>query len=759
MNVGLSESRQATLRALTNTYFPSIEVKEDPTGYWSRAASDLGVDHVIAGSLGELPPPLRDGLLGLLDVLEAQGFANASQSQREQILSAVAKASPEAAQGITFFEKQTLLNTYGLPARPSPNPNVVTYGAPKEENSPDGPFRGRNPNWEVVGYPGPISTPPNKPKSIQTVTPSGPEMVLDADVCIIGSGAGGGVIAARMAERGRRVVVLEMGGHFNASDFHQLELWAFKNLWYRGGVTPTANGTVNMLAGSTLGGGTEVNWMNCIPTPALIREDWEKTYGLDGLTGPQFQEYVDRVMQRLSANQGTSLFNDANLRMRQGCQRLDYLTKQTYTNWAPEKFNPLQAGYTGIGDQSGGKQTVRRTFLLDAYQQGAKIIVHCKAEQVLVENGRAVGVKALYSDRQGRQSQVLINASQVVVAGGALESPALLQRSGIGGPAVGKYLRLQPGGAVYGIYKDKQRSWWGTPMSANCEQFVDTGDGHGFYMEIPAFAPGFYASVIPWSSGKQHKEVMSKVPNISTFIWFLRDKGHGVVGIDSHGNAVPTYQLDDPVDDKNFRHAIAEACRIHQAAGAEEILFGLSNRIIAWKHGENLDDFIAKVTQEPIIDGAQPVISAHQLCTCRMGRDPNTSVADPNGQLFDTQGVWIGDGSACPTSLGANPMVTIMALAERTADRLTQQTGGNWNRSQTPWPQSFCPVPVLDAVPQLAMGMLNMATQFMAPFDLINQRSRNGNLPTCGCGGTLVADANQLRCSACGYSVTNPSHP
>lgn len=691
----INETQQSTLRALVDTYFPSIDTREDPTGYWARSASDMGVDVIVAKELVQLPPPLQEGLCGLLDALGAHGFEKATQQQRERVLDQIRASSPQAAQGLTFFEKQTLLNTYGQPETAESNPTSVTYGSPG----------GQNPNWEVVGYPGPITTPPKKPKHIKTLTPDSDSMTLNADVCVIGSGAGGGVIAARMAERGKRVIVLEMGGHYNSADFHQLELWAFKNLWYRGGVTPTANGTVNMLAGSTLGGGTEVNWMNCIPTPALIREDWERTYGLDGLTSPQFQTYVDRVMQRISANQESSHFNDANLRMRQGCQKLGYLTKQTYVNWDPKLYNPLHAGYTGIGDQSGGKQTARRTFLVDAYDNGAKIIVHCRAERILVENGRAVGVEATYSDREGRRAKVHIKTPQVVVACGSLESPALLLRSGIGGPAVGKNLRLQPGGAVYGIYKEKQRSWWGSPMTANCEEFTNTGDGFGFYMEIPAFAPGFYASVIPWSGGRAHKEVMSKVPRISTFIWFLRDKGTGQVTVDGNGNAVPTYQLDDPTDDKNFRHATASACRIHEAAGAEEILFCLSNKIFPWKRGEDLEKFIARVTEEPIINGAQPIISAHQLCSCRMGRDPATSVADTDGELHDVKGVWIGDGSACPTSLGANPMVTIMALAERTADKMTERIGGH-----RPVMQSL---PQLDAMPRFMVGMMQQMAGLM----------------------------------------------
>jgi choline dehydrogenase-like flavoprotein len=684
MTIQLDDTQRPVLRALCDTFVPSIKVTDDPTGFWARTASDLGVDTVLAKYLAEsVPPELRGGLLGLLDGLAAQGFVGASQEKRESILSRIASSSPQAAGGISFYQKQTVLLTYGLPENPAPDPNLVTYGSPK----------GQNPNWEVLGYPGPVRVPHDDPDvRMQTVVPEGDELTLDADVCIVGSGAGGAVIAATMSMRGYRVVVLEAGGQYTASDFHQLELWGYKHLWYKGGATPTADGNVLILAGGSLGGGTEINWMNCVRTPSLVREDWAQQYGLEGVNTAEFDRYIESVERRLQTNQQTAYWNSQNLRMREGCQKLGYLSKQTFVNWDPKIFQPLMAGYTGFGDQTGGKQTARRTFLLDAYQNGTKIIVHCRADRILVEQGRAAGVEATYSDPQGRKAKVIVRAPQVVAACGSLETPALLLRSGIGGPNVGKFFRVQPGGAVYGVYKEKQKGWWGSPMTTNCEQFTNTGDGFGFYMEIPAFGPGFVSSVIPWISGRQHKEMMTKVPYISTFIWFLRDKGYGQITVDKAGNSLPIYQLADETDQKNFRHAAGEAIRIHEAAGAQEIMVSLAHQQLIWKRGQNLETYINSVAKQPIINGAQPMISAHQLCSCRMGKDPATSVADTNGELRDVKGVWIGDGSACPTSLGANPMVTIMALAARTADKMTGSPRQNFG--------------VTPAMPEMAVNLM-----------------------------------------------------
>lgn len=668
MNTPLDATQTSVLKALCDTYVPAISVADDPTGFWARTASDMGVPRIIASFLeNEAPPPLAAGALGVLTALDAAGFVGASQDRRERIVRQLAASSPEIARVLLFFEKQTLLLQYGLPETPPGNPQEITYGTPDEPN----------PNWQVLGYPGPATAPPDKPKAIRTVIPDGDSLELEADVCIVGSGAGGGVIAARLAARGLRVVVLESGGQYNASDFHQLELWSYKHLWYRGGATLTDDGNVNLLAGATLGGGTEINWMNCIRTPDLIRHDWVRRFGLEGVDTPTFEHHIDFVEQRLMVNSETALWNDQNLRMREGCLELGYLTRRTRINWNPETFNSLLAGYTGIGDQTGAKQTVRRTFLRDAYHDGARILVNTRADRILHHAGQAIGLEATYADTQGRRAKVTVHAPQVVVACGSLESPALLLRTGIGGPAVGKYLHVQPGGAVYGVYDKLQRGWWGSPMTANCEEFVDLGDGYGFYMEIPAFAPGFYASVIPWASGRKHKELMTKVPNISTFIWFLRDKSHGRVTLDENGNAKIVYSLDDPIDQRNFRKATAEAIRIHHAAGARQILFAMSDGTVTWdRHGgRDLESFIRRIEKQPLLGGAQPIISAHQLSTCRLGNDPATSVANIHGELRDVKGVWIGDASGCPTALGANPMITIMALADRTAANILARLG------------------------------------------------------------------------------------
>ena len=248
----LNESRRAVLTAVCNTVVPSMSHDPDPTGLWARSATDMGADQGIEQVFGTLPEEQFAGMMELLDGLDAQGFTQLSQRSREQILRNVSLVGPEAAAGIATLVGLTLF---------------ITYGAPD-------PATGQNPNWQVFGYPGPTGAPPERPKTIEPIEPDGDELTLEADVCIVGSGAGGGVIAGELAQAGLKVCVLEAAGYFNESDFNQLELSAYENMYWRGGPQPTADFNVTVYAGAGLGGGTVINWTNCLRTRPWVREQW-----------------------------------------------------------------------------------------------------------------------------------------------------------------------------------------------------------------------------------------------------------------------------------------------------------------------------------------------------------------------------------------------------------------------------------------------------------------------------------------------------
>jgi choline dehydrogenase-like flavoprotein len=627
------------LVALADTVVPPLQHDPDPDGFFARRASDIGVPVAIAQTLAGLADDQRVGLEQLLQAIAAQGFTQAPVEHREAILQAIAQSSPEAAAGVQTLISLTLFLYYGLPDQ-----------------------TGQNPNWSTFGYPGPLSPPPRTPRPIEPFQPDS-DITLEADVCIVGSGAGGGVMAGVLSQRGLKVVVLEAGGYFDDSDFLQLELPAYQNCYWRGGPTPTADLNVSLQAGFCLGGGTTINWTNSLRTTSWVREQWEHEFGLEGVAGPDFERHLDAVCTRLSVNDRCSELNRPHQRMKTGAENLGWRFSYANRNVDERRYTFEAAGYIGFGDQTGAKQSTAKTYLHDAFERGATIITRCHAQRVLVEHGRAAGVEAVAAGG----ARVHVRAGQVVVAAGSLESPALLLRSRIGGPAVGRYLHLHPCTASFGFYEEDMEAWKGAPHPGFVDQFENLEDGHGFLIEGAQYTTAVGGSALPFTTAAEHKQTMARFRYGATLIALLRDRGHGHVTIDRAGMAVPAYSLTDELDVRNAQEGIAAQFRLHAAAGAREAV-GVAAGAPRWRAGEDLEHFIGGVRQLPLRAGGWTLFAAHQMGTCRMGRDRETSVAGPWGELHDVRGVWIGDASAFPSASGTNPMITTMALAHRNAE-------------------------------------------------------------------------------------------
>ena len=645
----LAEPRMDALRAVCDTVVPGIEHHPDPHGHWARSASSYGVPEAVAEALATLPADQQAGLGQLLDALGAQGFTRASQASREQLLRNVSLASPDAAAGIGALGGLTLL---------------LHYGAPD-------PATGRNPAWEMLGYPGPVSPPPAQPKPLQPLVLES-DTALEADVVVVGSGAGGGVIAAELAQRGASVVVVEAGNYYNEADFNQYELWAWQNLYWRGGPTPTADRNVTLQAGSCLGGGTVVNWTNSLRTKEWVRREWADEHGLHDVAS-DFDRHLDAVWSRLSVSTDCCDLNGPHQAMKRGAEALGWSFAVTNRNADPSTYDPASAGYIGFGDQTGSKQSTLKTYLPDAVAAGARIVVGCFVERVLIDGARATGIVGR-SPLTG--AELTVRAPQVVLAAGALETPGVLLRSGIGGPAVGRHLRLHPCTATFGSYGEDMRAWWGAPHTGLVDEFAPLDDGYGFLIESVQYTTGLAASAVPWRDARQHKQALEDFHSAATFVGLLRDRGdqNGKVVLDPTGIAQPFYSLHDPADQAMTRKALDVQVRIHQAAGAHQII-ALADGMPVWNQGDDLEDYIRRVQRVPLRAGAMRLFAAHQMGTARMGTDPSTSVAGPTGELHDTPGVWIGDTSAFPTASGTNPMITVMALSHRTAEQLAAAAG------------------------------------------------------------------------------------
>jgi hypothetical protein len=317
----LTDAQRATLRVLCDTVVPSIQREHDPHGLWARSASDLGVPEMVEQGLLGMPAESRDGLLGLLDGLGAAGFDQQSQGSRELTLKNTGLAYGVAAQaGVSGLISLVL---------------YLAYGAPD-------PATGQNPAWAALGYPGPLSPPPAVAKPISPTIPPSDTLALEADVAVVGSGCGGGVIAGTLAKAGLSVVVLEAGNYLNEADFTMLEVPALRSAYWRGGPQNTADHNFSLLAGAALGGGSLINWMNCLRTTDRVRTEWADA-GLADVAS-DFDRHLDAVSQRMSVGGSCSDLNPFFERLGDAAQRLGWHTQVADRNVDPERYSPETAG-------------------------------------------------------------------------------------------------------------------------------------------------------------------------------------------------------------------------------------------------------------------------------------------------------------------------------------------------------------------------------------------------------------------------------
>lgn len=628
----------ATLTALCETILPALSSSATPDAR-ARGAIERGLVPGVGSALGDAQPEVRAQVAEFLEFLESTGFADAGLEERTASLVEMTTANRRGFRAL----RQIRLAIFG----------TLFAGRPEDV-------------WREIGYPGPVSPPPSPgaaPKSLP-IRPVGTGTTLDADAVVIGSGAGGSVIAARLAQAGRSVVVVESGDYRNESDFDQTETTGAK-MYLRGGLFWDSTGQLGVLAGSTLGGGTVINSMVCLRPPQEILEQWA-ALGLKGLDGPEFAGFVDDVWSALNVNTDATVHNTSSQLMIAGLENLG-MTHETLPRNAALDDTSTLCGYCNQGCQQGSKQSTLKNYLEFATSAGAELLVGCRVERIRTAEGRATGVDA----RTDSGTKVNINAPTVVVAAGGVESPAILLRSRIGGAAVGRSLRVHPAWMVGGRYDEPVHAWNGQIQSAVSFDCAHIEDGVGFLCETVGLGPAFWAANRPFRSGADQWEQMLELGHVAAWHAVAHDHGSGRVRLDDDGQAVVEWEFDDEVDRRVALRAHVELARMHRAAGAKEV-FGFLGSDIRWVEGEDFDEYLAKLGTVPWHDYV--AFSAHQMGSCRMGDDPATSVADGDGQLHDVDGVWVGDASALPTAPGVNPMITVMALAERTAARIVEAT-------------------------------------------------------------------------------------
>jgi choline dehydrogenase-like flavoprotein len=533
----------------------------------------------------------------------------------------------------------------------------------------------------------PVTPEPTTVRPLAIDDGSGP-VTLEADVVVVGAGAGGGVVAAELAAAGRSVVVVEGGPFVDEASLPRDEVDAYRRLYLNHGLLTTWDGSVTMLAGTAVGGGTVVNWMTCIAVPDDVRAEWARDHGIDGIDGPELDADLAAVESALGVAESTTIPPKDQVILR-GAAILGWEA-------APTRRNAASCGDCGscpFGCPRGTKQSGLRVHLAAAHRAGARIVSRARVTEVVLEGGRAVGVRANLLRTDPTTGEPLlgpagdpfrpltrtltVRAPQVVVAAGALRSPALLVSSGLDHPDIGRHLRLHPVPVVAGIFDEPIDMWRGTMQAARSLQFSRPEVGRrSFVIESAPGHPGLIALALPWEGTEHHASLLGRIRHVAPLIGITRDGGEGRVRPTRAGHVRVDYRL-DASGVATLRHALVSMAGMARAAGARAIV--AVGTPPAW-HGRDgfaasdesrafavFEDSLRSFDFAPNRGG---VFSAHQMGSVRMGADPRGHPCDPDARVrgrggAPIPGLYVADGSLFPTGIGVNPMITILALARR----------------------------------------------------------------------------------------------
>jgi choline dehydrogenase-like flavoprotein len=519
--------------------------------------------------------------------------------------------------------------------------------------------------WRDAGYPGPLPPPEKEIEPLQTLDIDS-DTTLDCDVVVVGSGAGGGVVAGVLASAGHSVVVLEKGANLSTADMTQKEGEMLGASYLDGGLLMTQSGSMPILAGSCVGGGTVINYTTSFPLPDRVRAEWDDLTGLGLFSSSRFTESLDSVCKRLNVGSEWTTPGKRDEILERGLKHLGWhvdLMQRNVTD-CPEG---LECGYCGYGCRHGTKNDTARTYLTDAVASGTRIVAGCDAEKILLEKGRATGVSGTVRSTDGTTSRVTVHAPVVVAACGALHTPALLKRSGLTNSNIGRGLRLHPASALMGIFPDRVEPWSGALQTRYSDQFADIDNGYGVKFETAPIHFALPASAFGWESAERYRQDVGRLAHTSLVGLLLRDRDAGRISFTKHGRPRVHYEL-SKYDAEHMHRAVQGAAEVLVAAGATE-LFTLHSPPVRVRpsNGRWLGDFGEQCASRGYRRCRMSYITFHQMASACMGADPKRSVISETGECHDVRGLYVADASAFPTSSGVNPMITIMAIADHVA--------------------------------------------------------------------------------------------
>ncbi|MBS2031612.1 MAG: GMC family oxidoreductase [Deltaproteobacteria bacterium] len=488
------------------------------------------------------------------------------------------------------------------------------------------------------------------------------DLELRAQVCIVGSGAGGAVVAKTLSEAGLDVIVIEEGGHTPPEVYGKYRpTETLRNLAREGGTAVTMalgdSPLIAILQGRTVGGSSVLTGGVCFRIPESVTHRWATEHGLPGFSEKELEAcyaeverevHVETVPEHMRSK-STVLFGE-------GMEKLGYGMKPLRRNTK----GCCGCSRCNFGCPHQAKLSVDLTYLRKALQHGTRIYADCRADELLIENGRAAGVVGrLVDGPTGHvRGKFRVHADTVVVCAGSLHTPLLLMRSGLGkrSEVLGRRLTLHPASRVAAFFDTEVKGWQGALQSTYCDDLEDEG-----ITFTSVYAPlNILAAAVP-GVGSAHHERIRKMGQLAVFGVMVHDQGGGSIYKGFGREPFVTYRMAKEDKHKLFR-GVKIAAEAFFAAGAREVLLPF----YGFEPVKSVDELRA-LDPRTVPARLGECAAFHPLGSARMGSDAYHGVVDPNGQSYDVEGLYVADGSLFPTSIGVNSQLPIMTVATRIA--------------------------------------------------------------------------------------------
>jgi choline dehydrogenase-like flavoprotein len=501
---------------------------------------------------------------------------------------------------------------------------------------------------------------------------------LECDVAVVGSGAGAGITAELLSAAGLKLVIIEEGPLKSSRDFRQLESEAYPTLYQESAGRKTADKAINILQGRCVGGSTTVNWTSSFRTPSATLAYWREHFGLSEFTDDALSPWFLSAERRLHIGPWLAAPNENNELLRKGALKLGIAAAAIQRNvkgcW--------NLGACGLGCPTNAKQSMLVTTIPTALDRGATLLVETRVTRLELQQGRVAALQCAAVSANGTPTGAVtrVVARHVVVAGGAINSPALLMRSAAPDPhrRLGRRTFLHPVALSAATFDHEVAGWQGAPQSIYSDHYLDVHpiDGPiGYKLEAPPLHPLIFVTSIG-GFGRQTAANFAQFPNTHALLALLRDGFHaesqgGNVTLHDDGTPALDYPLTPFVMD-GARRALLSMAELQFAAGAKQVMTGheLAPIYTSWHQAR---DSISTLPMQPLMT---KLVSAHVMGGCGLAADPARGVVRPDGVHWQIDNLSVHDGSLFPTSIGANPQLSVYGIVNKLATQLAKRLTG-----------------------------------------------------------------------------------